>query len=108
MKTITLAAKLLVLASEDTKIGLLVRYVFSLARYDSSFDVRDRARMLSSLLSGVSPSLHLQNGDLGTSEEGDVLGQGGVVLRKEQVRVVLFEGKLNVQEKAIGSGTSSS
>lgn len=61
--------------------------MFSLARYDLNYDVRDRARMLTSLLAGLSPTL---NGDDAQED------QGGVVLRREQVRVVLFEGKTGV------------
>lgn len=82
LQTITLAAKLFVLSPTDRTINLLCQYVFSLARYDKNYDVRDRGRMLSSLLVGVglqiSPS----------AEE-----RGGVVLRREQVRLILFEGK---------------
>lgn len=45
--------------------------------------------MLTSLLSGVSPGL--------TDDELQE-DQGGVVLRREQVRLVLFEGKADVVE----------
>ncbi|TFK40175.1 adaptin N terminal region-domain-containing protein [Crucibulum laeve] len=88
LQIITLAAKLLVLCPVDRTLGLLTRYVFSLARYDLNYDVRDRAKMLSSLLAGVSPS-GLANGE--EPEE-----RGGVVLRREQVRLVLFEGKSGI------------
>jgi len=47
--------------------------------------VRDRGRMLQQLLAGVVPSI-------GAVDAKDV---GGVVLRRAQVRVVLFEGKEN-------------
>jgi len=70
-------------SSEDaksTRLDKLVGYLFTLARYDRSFDVRDRARMLAGLL--------------GLGTQGQELSErGGVVLRKEQVRVVLFEGR---------------
>ena len=92
LQTVTLAAKLLVLSPADRTIGLLTRYVLSLARYDQNFDVRDRGRMLGALLAGVSSLL--RTGDDDEQEE-----QGGVVLRREQVRLVLFEGKLNVVEE---------
>lgn len=86
LQIVSLAAKLLVLCPSDRTLGLLNRYVLSLARYDLNFDVRDRARMLGSLLSGVTSAL---------GEEGQQ-DQGGVKLRREQVRMVLFEGKQDV------------
>ncbi|KAI0714423.1 adaptin N terminal region-domain-containing protein [Cerioporus squamosus] len=91
LQIITLAAKLLVLSPADRTIGLLNRYVFSLARYDLNYDVRDRGRMLGALLAGVNANLYGEGDD---SHE-DV---GGVVLRREQVRMVLFEGKSSVGE----------
>ncbi|KAK7691132.1 hypothetical protein QCA50_006235 [Cerrena zonata] len=86
LQIISLAAKLLVLCPSDRTLGLLNRYVLSLARYDLNFDVRDRARMLGSLLSGVTSAL-------GEDEHQDL---EGVVLRREQVKMVLFEGKQDV------------
>ncbi|KJA26226.1 hypothetical protein HYPSUDRAFT_198985 [Hypholoma sublateritium FD-334 SS-4] len=83
LQTITLAAKLFVLSPTDRTINLLCQYIFSLARYDKNYDVRDRGRMLSSLLVGVGLQIS------GPSAEE----RGGVVLRKEQVKLVLFEGK---------------
>jgi AP-3 complex subunit beta len=57
-----------------------------------NFDVRDRARMIGTLLVGAIPSLH-------EDDEGQE-APGGVVLRREQVKLVLFEGKLGLtQEK---------
>ena len=52
--------------------------------------------MLGALLAGVSPSL--RDGD---DEHED---QGGVILRREQVKLVLFEGKMSVVEET-HSGT---
>ncbi|KAF9446612.1 hypothetical protein P691DRAFT_761494 [Macrolepiota fuliginosa MF-IS2] len=92
LQVITLAAKLLVLSPNDRTLGLLSQYIFSLARYDTNYDVRDRAKMLSSLLAGVSPSL------FGGAEEE----RGGVILRREQVRLVLFDGKSGVIEDEPG------
>ncbi|KAJ3781899.1 adaptin N terminal region-domain-containing protein [Lentinula aff. detonsa] len=90
LQIITLAAKLLVLSPADQTLALLNRYVFSLARYDLNFDVRDRARMLSSLLAGItSTSLTSDDGTTPLEE------RGGVVLRSEQVKVILFNGKAN-------------
>ncbi|KAJ3742155.1 adaptin N terminal region-domain-containing protein [Lentinula detonsa] len=91
LQIITLAAKLLVLSPADQTLALLNRYVFSLARYDLNFDVRDRARMLSSLLAGItSTSLTSDDGTTPLEE------RGGVVLRSEQVKVILFNGKANI------------
>jgi len=65
--------------------------VFSLARYDLNYDVRDRARMVTALLAGLAPSRSTNGG------EEDVQGERrGVVLRREQVKLVLFEGKERV------------
>jgi len=85
----TLAAKLLVLSPTSQPLRLLSRYVFSLARYDANYDVRDRTRMLVSLLAGLAPTL---------DEDGEEGERGGVVLRREQVRRVLFEGKAGIVE----------
>ncbi|KAF8240686.1 hypothetical protein L208DRAFT_1231334 [Tricholoma matsutake] len=87
----TLAAKLLVLSPTDSTLLLLAQYVFSLARYDKDYDVRDRARMLSSLLAGVVPGLFLPVKSTNSIRPG-------VVLRREQVKLVLFEGKSEVAD----------
>ncbi|KAI0788032.1 adaptin N terminal region-domain-containing protein [Fomes fomentarius] len=93
LQIVTLAAKLLVLSPSDRTIGLLNRYVFSLARYDLNYDVRDRGRMLGALLAGVNSNIYGENDDL----REDV---GGVILRREQVRMVLFEGKASPADDA--------
>jgi AP-3 complex subunit beta len=76
---------------------LLNRYVFLLARYDVNYDVRDRARVLSSLLLGVAPSILASYDEIIPAED-----RGGVVLRNEQVKVVLFNGKANI---SVGDNT---
>lgn len=97
LQTVTLAAKLFALSPNDTKISQLTKYIFSLARYDLDYDVRDRGRMLSSLLSGMGLQV-----DGTTIEE-----RGGVILRREQVRMVLFEGKIVASdERSCVSGVS--
>lgn len=88
LQVVTLAAKLFVLSPNNQTLALLAQYVFSLARYDANYDVRDRAKMISSLLAGISPNL------LNPTQEE----RSGVVLRREQVRLVLFEGKSGVIE----------
>jgi len=98
LQTVTLAAKLVVLNPTHRTLSVLSRYVFSLARYDTDYDVRDRARTLGSLLAGVFPALRA-----GTGEENFPEAQGGVVLRREQVKVVLFEGKAEFSEHAMVS-----
>ena len=119
LQALTLASKLLVLIPDfslDTPaistIQLLICHIFNLARYDSSYDVRDRARMLSSLLCGTAPWLSQgqtqshwptsTNGyeSFGEGEENAVTS-GGVILRREQVRVVLFEGKASENKQIV-------
>ena len=81
---LTLAAKLQVLCDTDHHaLALLIGYVFSLARYDTNFDVRDRARMLTALLVGVSPHLQQVNDGTAVPESWDTVPEpdrGGVVL----------------------------
>ncbi|KAF8622581.1 hypothetical protein AX15_006925 [Amanita polypyramis BW_CC] len=89
LQVVVLASKLLVLSPGDQRLQLLARYVLNVARYDKNYDVRDRARMMASLLSGIIPDL--SNG-IDTEE------RGGVVLRREQVKVILFDGKSNMVE----------
>ena len=94
LQTVTLAAKLFVLSPYDRTVGLLARYVFSQARYDVNYDVRDRGRMVVGLLVGVGDGLNM-----GGSEPEE---KGGVVLRREQVRLVLFEGKTGMVDDVPG------
>ena len=89
LQVVSLAGKLVVLCGEgggevEEKIGKLARYVFSLARYDKDWDVRDRGRFIGGLVGGFIG---------GAGSEGGLEERVGVVLRREQVRVVLFEGK---------------
>ena len=75
-----------------------------MARYDLDYDVRDRARTLGSLLTGVAPALRP-----GAVEDGDFDDdQGSVVLRREQVKIVLFEGKTESPDKQPLIGTNPS
>ncbi|KAJ7178612.1 adaptin N terminal region-domain-containing protein [Mycena crocata] len=90
LQIITLAAKLLVLSPTDRTLSLVGGYVFSLAKYDLNYDVRDRARMVMSLLSGLGLS------EVVGTKDPDQDSRGGVILRREQVRLVLFDGKLGV------------
>ena len=81
-------------------LQLLGRYVLTLARYDQDYDVRDRARLVASLLMGVVPNI------LG-DEEYDKGEHGGVILRREQVKMVLFEHKAGVNEPSALEGAYS-
>ncbi|KAF8340022.1 adaptin N terminal region-domain-containing protein [Cantharellus anzutake] len=97
LQCLTLAAKLLALSPSNSTLVLLARYVFSQARYDVSYDIRDRARMLAAILRGL--DLH-EDEVLEDENEGDIWERkdedaGGVKLRIEQARVVLFEGKVH-------------
>ena len=82
----------------STTLQLLGRYSLTLARYDQDYDVRDRARLVASLLAGVVPNI------LG-DREGDEGDHGGVILRREQVKMVLFEHKAAVKEPSALEGT---
>lgn len=88
LQILTLSAKLFVMAYGHTQIRLLARYAFSLARYDLDYDVRDRGRFLSSLLVGVDGGVYKDG-----NEEDAVEIHDGVILRTQQVKHVLFEGK---------------
>ncbi|KII84456.1 hypothetical protein PLICRDRAFT_168063 [Plicaturopsis crispa FD-325 SS-3] len=94
LQIVALAAKLLVLSPADKRLALLAGYVFSLARYDLNYDVRDRARMLTSLLAGIASNI------LGDDPHED---QNSVVLRREQIRLVLFEGKAGTVETEVAA-----
>ena len=108
IQALVLAAKLHILAPDQRELSLLCRYVFSLARYDSSYDVRDRARMLGGLLTGVAPQLFLSDSSTDYSSQEEIRDQSGVILRREQVKLILFEGKLRITEKAVEESVSRS
>lgn len=85
LQIVTLAAKLFAVQPGDRTLGLLAAYVFALARYDANYDVRDRGRMMAALLAGVAPTSLMA--------DGEKPERAGVVLRREQVKMVLFQGK---------------
>ncbi|WVF65799.1 hypothetical protein IAT40_000536 [Kwoniella sp. CBS 6097] len=117
LQILTLATKLLVLSPASAQLNLMSNYLFSLARYDGAYDVRDRARFLNALLRGVKDEKKsvsmAENGDGngGDDQEHEEVGEqgegdqdqdqdvGGVVLRREQVRVIVL-GKRIIDEKA--------
>jgi AP-3 complex subunit beta len=77
----------------------LSQYLFSLARYDQDYDIRDRARFLNALLRGVKDEKAAD--DIENEEDADM---GGVVLRREQVKVVLLSQRGYTNEKAVKAG----
>jgi AP-3 complex subunit beta len=92
----TLASKLLLLAPESEHIGKMALYCFNLARFDQDYDVRDRGRLLSTLLSDICPIIKEEStsGAEGVeAEEQQSLTQGTITLRREQIRMILLQGK---------------
>jgi AP-3 complex subunit beta len=71
----------------------LSQYLFTLARYDQDYDIRDRARFLGALQRGIKEEKAAPVSD----EDEDV---GGVVLRREQVKVVLLAQRSNGENKS--------
>lgn len=79
-------------------------YCFNLARFDIDYDVRDRARLLGTLLSDISPLLKESLSAVtisGDNEAGDEGTRRGVVtLRKQQIQMILLQGKEPAEEEA--------
>lgn len=109
LQILTLATKLLVLSPSTPLLIQLSQYLFTLARYDQDYDTRDRGRLLNALLRGVkdeklaSASTNGENGD-GVEKDEDETDMGGVVLRREQVKVVLLSQRSYYDEKAVRAG----
>lgn len=104
-----MASKLLLLDPDSDRIGKMALYCFNLARYDQDYDVRDRGRLLSTLLSDMCPILKGGStlGAEGADEEGrDNLGKGTITLRLEQIRMVLMQGKEPSKEETDPIGCS--
>jgi len=103
LQILTLAAKLFVVSPSTTVIQLVARYVFAQARFDVNYDVQDRGRMLCALLRGVPGAQDLDGAgeaEAGVDEDAwerrtkeKEANIGGVILRAEQARAILFEGK---------------
>lgn len=109
LQILTLATKLLVLSPNTPLLNQLSQYLFTLARYDQDYDTRDRARFLNALLRGVrddkmSKAAEDDDKSGGTVAEDEVTDMGGVVLRREQVKVVLLSQRSYADEKAIRVG----
>ncbi|KAL7419579.1 AP-3 complex subunit beta [Cryptotrichosporon argae] len=98
LQILTLATKLLALTPEP-QLDLTSQYLFFLARYDADYDVRDRARFLHALLRGVLHDKEAAAADAGReADEAEEVDVGGVVLRREQVKVVLLGQREAVSE----------
>lgn len=81
------------------------QYLLTLARYDQDYDIRDRSRFLNALLRGVKDEKHLNPSDNSTDEaEEEETDMGGVVLRREQVKVVLLSQGSYEDEKPTRAG----
>lgn len=92
----TLASKLLVLSPTTALLLQLSQYLFALARYDQDYDIRDRARFLNALLRGVKDEQAAAKDD----EADEAEDVGGVVLRREQVKVVLLSQRSLAEERS--------
>ncbi|WRT65718.1 uncharacterized protein IL334_002666 [Kwoniella shivajii] len=101
LQILTLASKLLVISPSSSQSNLFSTYLFSLARYDQDYDIRDRARFLYALLRGIrDEKVSINSGDEQKQEESDEGGEedrGGVVLRREQIKVVIL-GKREIND----------
>jgi AP-3 complex subunit beta len=79
-------------------------YCFNLARFDIDHDVRDRGRILSVLLSDISPTLKEELSGIKSSgnydTEDDGIKRGVVTLRKQQIQMILMSGKEPAVEEA--------
>ncbi|GHJ84817.1 hypothetical protein NliqN6_1219 [Naganishia liquefaciens] len=102
LQILTLAAKLLVICPESRPIQQLLKYVFDLARYDDDWDVRDRARFLKGLLRSILQSADPQGSSSLPGGEDDQVDSGGVVLRREQIKMVLLAAKEASAENSSG------
>lgn len=104
LQILTLAARLYVLCPHARAISLLTSHLFQLARYDKDWDVRDRGRFLKGLLRGIQPSAQMN--DAGGEDDED-REAGGVILRREQVQVVLYGGRDANMKENLPSGECS-
>lgn len=86
------------------ELSLLFTYLTTLARYDATYEVRDRARFLRGLLSSAGVGVMTEGARVELEEEDFRRGvaaeeQGGTVpqaqggLTAQQVRKILFDGK---------------
>lgn len=98
LQILTLAARLFVLCPNARAISLLTMHLLQLARYDKDWDVRDRGRFLKALLRGIKPSAKLDEAQTDPmtapgEDDDEEREAGGVILRREQVQVVLYGGR---------------
>lgn len=72
-------------------VAALHAYLLQLARFDLNYDVRDRSRYYSRLLSALGESSQVTRSS--DDEEEQEVSSSGIRLRRDQVLVVLFDGK---------------
>lgn len=86
----------MVTADVTPQLVQMTQYLLNVARYDADYDVRDRSRFFSGLLRGIKPAKPAShdddaaNGEQSAPEDTDEEEMAGVVLRREQIRVVLL------------------
>lgn len=79
----------------------LAVYVFKLARFDEDYDLRDRGRLLGSLLADICPLLRDDLSILRDEHDGGEGNTHGVVtLRKEQLQMIIMSNKQPAKEEA--------
>ncbi|KAI8591375.1 adaptin N terminal region-domain-containing protein [Geranomyces variabilis] len=94
LQILTLAAKLVCVDSRDV-CRVLLRYVLELARYDASWDVRDRARFIKFLLLGSND---------GGAGAGDPLGEGADHFLKSSLAKILLSTKATAVAESAYAG----
>jgi len=94
LQILTLTTKLLVIAPAESQLLIISQYLSTLARYDADYDVRDRSRFLNALLRGARAEKGGKANEDGVEDEESEVG--GVVLRREQVRLVLLGKRASV------------
>lgn len=100
----------MVTADVTPQLIQMTQYLFTLARYDADYDVRDRSRFFSGLLRGIKSAKPVSNGDAAADgeqatpeEEDEDEEMAGVVLRREQIRVVLLGQRVVTDESSSSS-----
>ncbi|CAG8552079.1 3865_t:CDS:10 [Racocetra fulgida] len=107
LQIINLGAKLLSLHSTDHTLNLLFQYVLNLARYDLNYDIRDRARLLRSLiLASEKKDSHINNMGVEGVEEAmrSEESSKSTILKNNLKRILLCEKEAPSEESpSVGS-----
>nr|ODN89320.1 AP-3 complex subunit beta [Cryptococcus depauperatus CBS 7855] len=113
LQILSFATKIITIVPLNIQLDLLSRYLFQLARYDIDYEVRDRARFLNALLRGVTS-------EKSSNEETNIRGEandgrnnseqdtGGVILRREQVKYIVFSKSTLIENDKIGESKFTS